>query len=159
MTIKNQYPLLLIQETLDCLTKAVIFTKLDIIAAFNKLQIAEGDEWMTAFRTQYGLYEYLVMPFGLVNALSSFQHYINDVLRKYLDIFCTVYIDDILIYSNSVKEYEKHVRKVFRALQDTGLQLEVEKCKFYVTETVYLELIILKNSIYMDSKKVTTIAE
>ena len=99
------------------------------------------------------------MPFGLANALSSFQHYINDVLRKYLDIFCTLYIDNILIYSNSVKEHEKHVRKVLKALQDTGLQLEVEKCEFHVTETVYLGLIISKDGICMDPKKVTAIAE
>ena len=114
---------------------------------------------MTAFRTQYELYEYLVMPFGLANALSSFQHYINDVLREYLNVFYTVYIDNILIYSNSVKEHEEHVRKVLKALRDAGLQLEVEKCEFHVTETVYLGLIVSKDGICMDPKKVTAIAE
>ena len=111
ITIKNRYPLPLIRETLDRLSKAVIFTKLDIVAAFNRLRVAHGEEWKTAFRTHYGLYEYLVMPFGLCGAPSSFQEYINDVLREYLDIFCTAYIDDILIYSNSLKEHKGHVRK------------------------------------------------
>ena len=81
-TIKNRYPLPLIRETLDRLSKACIFTKLDIVAAFNRLRMAYGEERKTAFRTRYGLFEYLVMPFGLANAPSSFQHYINDVLRE-----------------------------------------------------------------------------
>ena len=88
---KNQYPLPLIRETLDRLVKAKYFTKLDIIAAFNRIRMAAGDEWKTAIRTRYGLYKYLVMPFGLTGAPSTFQHYINDVLRKYLDIFYTAY--------------------------------------------------------------------
>ena len=87
------------------MTSSVIFTKLDIIAAFNKLRMAEGEEWKTAMRTRYGLFEYLVMPFGLCGAPSSFQSYINDILQDCLNIFATAYIDDILIYSKSVKEH------------------------------------------------------
>ena len=79
--------------------------KLDIIYAFNCLCIAEGDKWLTVFCTRYGLFEYLVMLFGLVNALSSFQYFVNDALRPYLDIFCTAYIDDILIYSDNLTKY------------------------------------------------------
>ena len=108
ITVKNRYPLPLIKETLNCLCNAVIYTKLDIIAAFNHLRIAEEEEWKTAFWTRYELYEYLVMPFSLTNALSSFQHYINDTLRDYLNVFCTVYIDDILIYSNFQEEHTCH---------------------------------------------------
>ena len=157
ITIKNRYPLPLIRETLDRLSKAVIFTKLDIVAAFNRLRVAHGEEWKTAFRTRYGLYEYLVMPFGLCGAPSSFQEYINDVLREYLDIFCTAYIDDILLYSNSLKEHKDHVRKVLMALQKAGLQLDISKCEFHVTETIYLGLIISKDGIRMDPKKIETI--
>ena len=100
--MKNRYSLLLIKETLDCLCNAVVYTKLDIIAAFNCLRIAEGEEWKTAFWTCYELYEYLVMPFSLANAPSLFQHYINDTLKDYLNVFCTVYIDDILLRYNSL---------------------------------------------------------
>ena len=110
LTVKNRYPIPLIRETLDRLCKAQYYTKLDIIAAFNRLRIAKGDEWKTAFRTRYGLFEYLVMPFGLTNGPASFQHYVNDALRGYLDLFCTAYLDDILIYSNSLKEHKRHVR-------------------------------------------------
>ena len=84
---------------------SVIFTKLNIIAAFNKLQIAEEEEWKTAMRTCYELFKYLVMPFSLCEAPSSFQSYINDILQDCLNIFATAYIDDILIYSKSVKEH------------------------------------------------------
>ena len=105
LTVKNHYPLPLIQETLNLMTFSVIFTKLDIIATFNKLRMAEGEKWKTAMRTCYRLFEYLVMPFSLCEASSSFQSYINDILQDCLDIFVTVYIDDILIYSKSVKEH------------------------------------------------------
>ena len=88
LTVKNCYPIPLVKKTLHQLAKAKWYSKIDIMAAFNKIRIAEGDEWKPAFRTRYGLYEYLVMPFGLANAPSSFQHYINDTLRAFLDIFC-----------------------------------------------------------------------
>jgi len=112
ITIKNRYPIPLIQETLARLSKAVVYTKLDIIAAFNRIRMAGGEEWKTAFRTRYGLYEYNVMPFGLCNAPSTFQHYINDALHEYLDVFCTAYLDDVLIYSESIEEHQIHVNRV-----------------------------------------------
>ena len=97
ITIKNRYPLPLIAETLNRLSRAKIFTKLDIIAAFNKLRKKEGDEELTAFRSRFSLFESLVLPFGLCNGPASFQHFINDTLREYLDDFCRAYLDDILI--------------------------------------------------------------
>ena len=100
ITKKDRYPLPLIYETLRNIGKAKWFTKLDVIAAFYKIRIAEGDEWMTAFRTRYGLFEWLVTPFRLANAPSTFQKYINWAMRDYLDEFCSAYVDDILIYTN-----------------------------------------------------------
>ena len=141
ITVKNRYSLLLIKETLDCLCNAVVYIKLDIIAAFNCLRIAEGEEWKTAFWTYYELYKYLVMPFDLANALSLFQYYINDTLRDYLDIFCTVYIDDILIYSNFWEEYTAYVKKVLERLWIASLQINISKCKFNVTEVCYLGIV------------------
>ena len=119
--VKNRYPLPLIKETLDRLCNAVIYTKLDIIAVFNWLHIAEGEEWKTAFHTRYRLYEYLVMPFSLANTPLSFQYYINNTLRDYLNIFCTIYIDDILIYSNTKEEHSTYVKKVLKHLRTAGL--------------------------------------
>ncbi|KAJ1099937.1 hypothetical protein NDU88_005030 [Pleurodeles waltl] len=97
ITVKNKYPLPLIPVLLDQVKSAVIYTKLDLRGAYHLVRIREGDEWKTAFKTHYGLFEYLVMPFGLCNDPAAFQYFLNDVLREYLDIFVIVYIDDILI--------------------------------------------------------------
>jgi hypothetical protein len=150
ISVKNRYPIPLIQETLNRLSKAKFYTKFDIIAAFNRLRVAEGDEWKTAFRTRYGLFEYLVMPFGLANAPSTFQHFVNDVLRPFLDVFCTAYIDDILIYSNSLREHKKHVRLVLEALKEAGLQLDIDKSEFHKTEVTYLGYVISTEGVKMD---------
>lgn len=159
LTVKNRYPIPLIKETLEQLSKAKIFTKLDIVAAFNRLRIAKGDEWKTAFRTRYGLFEYLVMPFGLANAPSSFQEFINDTLRPFLDRFATAYIDDILIYSRNLQEHKQHVHLVLEKLQEAGLQVDIDKCEFHQTEVKYLGLILTTEGIRMDPEKVSAVVE
>ena len=121
LTVKNQYPLPLIQETLNLITSSVIFTKLDIIAAFNKLRMAEREKWKTAMQTCYGLFKYLIMLFELYEASSSFQSYINDILWDCLDVFITAYIDDVLIFSKSKKEHQKYVHTVLVKFQGAGL--------------------------------------
>lgn len=158
-TIKNRYPLQLIQETLRRLQKAKYFTKLDIWGPYNLLRMAAGDEWMTAFRTRYGLFESLVMPFGITNGPADWQHFINDVLRPFLDIFCTAYLDDILIYSDTLEEHQHHVKQVLQALTDAGLAIKPEKCEFHKTSVEYLGLIITTNGTEMDPKKVATVSE
>jgi hypothetical protein len=100
LTIKDRYPLPLIKETLRNMASARWFTKLDIIAAFHKIRVQPGEEWKTAFRTRYGLYEWNVTPFGLTGAPATFQRYINQVLQDYLDDFVSAYVDDIIIYSS-----------------------------------------------------------
>ena len=97
------------------------------------------------------------MPFDLANALSSFQHYINDTLRDYLDVFCTVYIDDILIYSNFWEEHTAHVKKVLKCLWIASLQINISKCEFNVTEVCYLGMIIMTDGICMNPQKVQVI--
>jgi hypothetical protein len=123
------------------------------------VRMAEGEEWKTAFRTRYGLFESLVMPFGLTNAPASFQHFINDVLRPYLDVFVTAYLDDILIYSDNLEEHRKHVLKVLEALSEAGLHLKPEKCEFHQQEVKYLGFIISTSGTKMDPAKVATIQE
>ncbi|XP_044721598.1 reverse transcriptase (RNA-dependent DNA polymerase) domain-containing protein [Hirsutella rhossiliensis] len=125
---KDRYPLPLIEETLRSLSKAKWLTKLDVIAAFHKIRVEEGDEWKTAFRTRYGLYEWLVTPFGLTGAPATFQRYINHTLRDFLDEFCSAYIDDILIYSSgSLADHRNKVRQVLARLRDAGLQIDIDK--------------------------------
>lgn len=132
-----------------------------MIAAFHKIRVAEGDEWKTAFRTRFGLFEWLVTPFGMANSLSTFQRYINWTLREYLDDFCSAYLDDVLIYTDgSLKQHQDHVRKVLSKLQDAGLHVDIKKCEFEVTTTKYLGFIIeAGKGIRMDPDKVKAIKE
>ncbi|KAI0991377.1 hypothetical protein K3495_g16810, partial [Podosphaera aphanis] len=126
----DRYPLPLIKETLARLSKAKWFTKLDVRAAFHKLRIKEGNEWKTAFSTRFGLFEWLVMPFGLNGAPASFQRYINETLRDHLDDFYSAYVDDVLIYTDGdLAEHNKHVNLVLEKLQKAGLGLDIDKCE------------------------------
>jgi hypothetical protein len=112
VTIKDRTPLPLMTELRERLAKAKWFTLLDLKNGYNLIRIKEGDEWKTAFRTRYGLFEYTVMPFGLCNAPGTFQSMINDVLRDLLDAGTVVYIDDILIYSENEEEHKRLVKEV-----------------------------------------------
>ena len=158
-TIKNRYPLPLIRETPMLLSKVRYYTTLYVRGAYNLLQVAEGKEWKTAFRTHYGFYDFLVMPFGLTNAPANFQRFINDVLYPFLDNFCTIYLDDILIYSNNLQEHCIHVKTVLTALSKAGLHLKPEKCEFHRTEVAYLDIIITNEGIKIDLKKVEAIIQ
>jgi len=159
LTIKHRYPLPLISELLDRFRSKKRFTRLDVRDAFNRLRIAKGDEHKTAFRTRYGHFEYLVMPFGLTGGPGSFQSYINNILRAYLDFFCVVYLDDILIYSDNDEEHIQHVRLVLKALQEHGLYVKLEKCEFHVQEITFLGFVITPNGIHMDSDHIATVTE
>ena len=97
------------------------------------------------------------MSFGLANKPSLFQNFINDILHEMLDKFCTAYINDILIYSNSKKEHQTHIQKVLSALQKAGLQVDIDKCEFHVTKINYLGLIISTKGIHIDPKKVEAV--
>jgi hypothetical protein len=159
ITIKNRYPLPLINELLDRLSHARVFTKLDIRNAYNRIRIASGDEWKTAFRTRYGHFEYLVMPFGLTNAPASFQSLINNTLREYLDVFAVVYLDDILIFSSSLEQHINHVRLVLERLRNAGLYVKGEKCEFHVDHVEFLGFCINPSGVTMDPKKVSAIMD
>jgi hypothetical protein len=158
-TKKNRYPLPLISEIRDRLQGATIFTKMDIRDAYYQVRIREGDEWKTAFGTRYGHYEYLVMPFGLCNAPATFQALVNNTLREYLDIFVTVYLDDVLIYSKDEEEHKKHVKLVLEALRSRNLRAKLEKCEFHTTDFDFLGYHIRPGQIGMESGKVRAILE
>lgn len=130
-----------------------------MIAAFNSIRIKEGDEEKTAFQTRWGLFEYIVMPFGLCNAPATFQSYINSVLHEYLDVFCTAYLDDVLIFSEDPRDHQKHVRQVVECLEKAGLYLDINKCEFGVKEVKYLGLIVSTEGLKMDPSKVRAIQE
>lgn len=149
----------LIKETLFRLCATRIYSKFDIISAFNEIRVKEGHEEKTAFLTRYGLYEYIIMPFGLCNAPATFQVFINDTLREYLDVFCTAYLDDILVYSDTKEEHIQHVGKVLEKLQRAGLYLNINKYDFHTIRVKYLGLIITTDEVEMDSKKIDAITQ
>ncbi|KAJ1601245.1 hypothetical protein NDA14_000540 [Ustilago hordei] len=159
ITVKNRAPLPLIEEQLFLLRKARIYTKLDLRAAYNLIRIAKGDEWKTAFGTQLGLYEYLVMPFGLANALAHFQSFINDIFRDIIGIYVVVYLDDFLIFSDTEEAHVKHVTEVLTRLRSNRLFAKLSKCEFHTKTVEFLGYIIKPTGIEMDPEKVRTVKE
>ena len=159
ITLKNRYPLPLISETLDRLREAKLFTALDLRGAYNLLRIAPGDEWKTAFRTRYGLFECMVVPFGLTNAPAAFQHLMNDIFRDILDIYVTCYLDDILIFSSDPSDHISHVREVLQRLVKHGLYVKAEKCNFSVTECDFLGYRVSTSGIGLSPSKVESMLD
>ena len=133
ITVKNWYFLSLISETLNHLNWAKIFIKLNIISAFNRLWIKEEDEAFIIFHIQFELFKYLIMLFNLCNESVLFQKYINNIFYKHLNKFCTAYLNDILIYFNNKLEHKIYVKLILQKLQEANLQMNIIKCKFYIT--------------------------
>ncbi|KAL0157403.1 hypothetical protein M9458_048649 [Cirrhinus mrigala] len=157
VTVKYRYPLPLVPSALEQLRTAKIFTKLDLRSAYNLIRIRAGDEWKTAFSTTSGHYEYRVMPFGLANSPSCFQAFVNDVFRDMLNRWVIVYIDDILIYSNSYSEHVQHVRCVLQRLISHQLFAKEEKCDFHKDKISFLGYIISSEGVAMEEKKVDAV--
>ena len=124
ITKKDRHPLSLIGEALDRLEGAIYFTKLDIKDAYHNIRIKEGDEWKTTFSTKLGTYKYLVMPFGLCNAPPAFQRWINEVLMEHIDICCIVYLDDVLVYSRTLRQHQKDVSNILEAIRQSGMKVK-----------------------------------
>jgi len=159
VTDKNRYPLPHILEILDRMCGAQIFTKLDLRNAYHLIRTKEGVEYKTAFRTRYGQFEYRVMPFGLTNAPATFQAYIDDCLRPYVDDFAVRYLDDILFYSTNEMEHEDHVKQVLERLRQFGLYCKAEKCQFGALAIGFLRFIISSDGIGMESDRILTIED
>ncbi|SLM35176.1 t18348probable pol truncated-rice blast fungus magnaporthe gypsy retrotransposon [Lasallia pustulata] len=159
ITKRNRYPIPLIEETLAKVTGCKYLTKLDVIAAFNKLRMHPNSEDYTTFITSMGAYKYHVLPFGLTNGPANYQHYMNNVLWDHLNDFCSAYLDDILIYSKTLKEHTQHVQAVLQKLIDAGLQVDIEKCKFHIQETSFLGVLLSTDGLHIDLKKVQVVVD
>lgn len=157
LTQKDPYPIPLIDEIMARISRAKIFTKLDIQQAFHRIRMSTESEDYTTFRTRYGTYKYKVLPFGLTNGPATFQRFINDILMEHLDDFCSAYMDDILIYSSTAQEHEIHVKKIMRILQDHGLQADIKKSEFGVKKTKFLGFVIGIDGIEVDPEKISVI--
>ena len=159
ITIKNAYPLPLISDLLNQLRGARYFTKLDVRWGYNNVRIKKGDEWKAAFRTNRGLFEPLVMFFGLMNSPSTFQTMMNEIFQDLISegVVC-IYLDDILIFSKTLEEHHRITRLVLERLRQHHLYLKLEKCEFEKTRIEYLGLIISKGKAEMDPIKVEAVS-
>jgi hypothetical protein len=153
MTVKNRFPMPLVEEILDELAGTQFFTSLDLTAGYHQIRMGETDEFKTAFKTHQGHYQFRVMPFGLTNAPATFQCAMNSVLAPFLRKFVLVFIDDILIYSASWADHLKHLRMVFEKLREHQFYLKRSKCAFGKTELLYLGHIISQDGVSTDPSK------
>jgi hypothetical protein len=142
VTIKNKYPLPRINDLFDQLGGASIFSKIDLRSGYHKVRIKGEDIHKIAFKTRYGHYEFVVVPFGLTNAPATFMCLMNNVLSKFLDKFVLVFIDDILIYSKNREEHEEHLRLVLQVLREHWLYAKFSKCDFFQKQIHYLGHVI-----------------
>ena len=157
ITIKNKYPLPLIDDLFDQLQGTQIFSKVDLRSGYHQLRIRREDNSKMAFRTQYGHYEYMVMPFVLVNALAAFMYLMNRVFPNFLDQFVVVFINDILIYSKSLEEHANHLRQALQRLREKRLYAKFSNYEFWLDKVIFLGHVVSEDDISVDPKKVEAI--
>jgi len=159
ITVKNRYPLPLIRELLDRLSGSTWFSKIDLRGAYNLVRIKEGHEWLTAFTTRFGLFEYKVMPFGLTNAPATFQRLMNHIFHDMLDRSVIVYLDDIMVFTKTRSEHTQVLKEVLRRLLDNRLYAKHTKCEFYKDRLEFLGYVISTEGTSMDPAKVKAISD
>lgn len=150
VTVKNKYPLPRIDDLFDQLRGAQVFSKIDLRSGYHQLKVKPEDIEKTAFRTRYGHYEFLVMPFEVTNAPAAFMDLMNRIFKPFLDEFVVIFIDDIMIYSKSEEEHEHHLRIALQTLREQKLYAKLTKCEFWLDNVMFLGHVISKDGIAVD---------
>src|ERR1044072_6168336 len=159
VTIKNWYPLPRIDDLMDQLVGACVFSKIDLSSGYHQIRVKMEHIQKTAFRTRYGHYEYSIRPFGVTNAPGVFMEYMNRIFHPYLDNFVVVFIDYILIYSKNDEEHAEHLRVVLELLKEKKLYAKLSKCEFWLSEVSFLSHVISMNGVFVDPTKVEAVSQ
>lgn len=159
MTIKNKYPLPRIDDLLDGLRKAKYFSRIDLRSGYHQMKIRDSDISKTAFTTRYGLYEFTMVSFSLTNAPAYFMNMMNKVFMEELDKFVVVFINDILIYSETSEEHEEHLRIVLKRLWQHQLYAKFSKCELWMEEVAFLGHMLSAKGVAIDPAKIEAVTE
>ena len=153
VTVHNRYPLPRIDELLDRLRGAQFFTKIDLWTGYHQIRVHPQDVHKIAFRTRYGHFEFLVLPFGLTNAPTTFMHLMHNIFREHLDEFIIIFLDNILVYSRGLREHMTHVRQTLAILRKHQLSAKVSKCTFCQHRAEYLVHLVSAEGLSPDPAK------